>query len=146
MKRKGWNVLAVCCLLAGPAAMAAQDHADGFAHEPREAAMSWLALVDAEEYQASWQATATAFQAAEPAQSWSARLTAGRAQIGAVEKRELVYSQAMTDPPGAPAGEYVQLGFRSTFSGAGDLVESVVLVLDGDRGWRVAGYFIQPAG
>lgn len=105
--------------------------------------MSWLALIDAEDYQASWEATATAFQSAVPAEAWTAQLTAGPAQVGTVQERELANTQAMT---GAPAGEYMQLTFRSTFSGADQVMENVVLVRDGDRGWRVAGYFLQPAG
>jgi len=138
MQRKGLLLLAVCWLLAAPAALAAQVDA---AHAAREAAQRWLALVDTEDYTASWEAAARSFQSAE---HWSARLTAGRAQVGAVEERELARSQPMTDPPGAPPGEYMQLRYKSTFSGAERVVENVVLVRDGDRGWRVAGYFIRP--
>lgn len=143
MKRKGWIVVAVCCLLAAPGFAAAQAEAPA---EAREAAQAWLALVDGEDYAASWEAAARPFQAAVAAEAWTAQLTAGRAQVGAVEERELAHSQAMTDPPGAPPGEYMQLQYQSSFAGAGRVVENVVLVRDGDRGWRVAGYFIQPGG
>jgi hypothetical protein len=149
MMRRGGTVFAICCLLAGPTAVTAQAEAPQEAQEAQEAheaADSWLALVDVQEYAASWEAAARSFQAAVAAEAWAAQLTAGRAQVGAVEDRELARSRAMTDPPGAPPGEYMQLHYESTFSGAGRVVENVVLVRDGDRGWRVAGYFIQPAG
>jgi len=141
--RNGWILLALCCLMAAPAMLAAQDQRN---EEAMEAARSWLALVDSEEYEDSWEEAARSFRSAVTVEAWSAQLTAGRAQVGTAEERELARSEAMTDPPGAPPGEYVQVTFRSTFSGAGQVTENVVLTHDGDRGWRVAGYFIQPGG
>lgn len=137
---KALALIAVCYLLVAPTAVAAQT--EGAA----EAAEEWLALVDAEDYGASWAEASRSFQSAVTAETWAAQLTAGRAQVGAVEERELAHTQPMTDPPGAPAGEYVQLRYDSAFGGVGRVTEHVVLVRDGERGWRVAGYFIQPAG
>jgi hypothetical protein len=131
---------AACYILIAPVFVAAQ------ADDAREAAEDWLALIDAEDYAASWEAAARSFQSAVTAETWAAQLAAGRAQVGAAEERELAHTQPLTDPPGAPPGEYVQLRYDSTFGGAGRVTENVVLVRDGDRGWRVAGYFIQPAG
>lgn len=129
-----------CSILAAPATTAAQ------AEGAREAAEEWLALIDAEDYAASWEAAARSFQSAVTAGAWAAQVTAVVAQVGTVEERELAHTQPMTDPPGAPAGEYVQLRYNTTFDGAGRLSENVVVVRDGDRGWRVAGYLVQPAG
>jgi hypothetical protein len=53
-------------------------------------------------------------------------------------------SQALTDPPGAPPGPHTQL-YESPFSGAGRAVANVMLVRDGEPGWRWAGYRTQPS-
>jgi hypothetical protein len=143
MMRKEWIVFAVYCLLAAPGAVAAQADATA---EARAAAESWLAIIDGDDYAASWEEAARAFRSAITAEAWTAQLTPLRAQLGTVEERELAHSQAMTDPPRAAAGEYMQLQYQSTFSSAGRAIENVVLMRDGDRGWRVAGYFLQPSG
>jgi hypothetical protein len=133
------SLLVACCLLAATAAaMSAQTE------EAREAAEAWLALVDAEDYARSWEDAATAFKATVTLKQWQAQMSAGRRQVGAVEQRKAAQAQAVTDPPGAPAGEYIQLRYDSTFSVLGHASEHVVLVRDGDRGWRIAGYFLRP--
>jgi hypothetical protein len=135
------SLLVACCLLAATTAgMSAQTE------EAREAAEAWLAMVDAGEYARSWEEAATAFKAAVTEEQWRTQMTAGRTQAGAVEKRTPAQAQTVTDPPGAPAGEYVQFRYDSTFSTLGPVSENIVLVRDGERGWRVAGYFLRPPG
>jgi hypothetical protein len=141
--RIGGISLAAACLLASPTGLPAQDSPQ---EEALEAARSWVALVDSEEYRESWDEAARSFQASVTPEAWSAQLSAGRAQVGAVEERGDPRVEAMVDPPGAPPGEYVQVIFRSRYSGAGYLMENVVLTREEDRGWRVVGYFIQPPG
>jgi ATP/maltotriose-dependent transcriptional regulator MalT len=89
---------AACYILIAPVFVAAQ------ADDAREAAEDWLALIDAEDYAASWEAAARSFQSAVTAETWAAQLAAGRAQVGGVEERELAHTQPLTDPPGAPPG------------------------------------------
>jgi hypothetical protein len=129
--------------MAAPAALAAQAEAPA---EAVEAAQSWLVLMDADDYARSWEEGARSFQAAVTADGWAAQFAPLRAQLGSVGDRELAGSERMTDPPGAPAGEYLHLQYTSTFSGVGRVSENVVLVREAERGWRVAGYFLQPAG
>jgi hypothetical protein len=143
MLRKGWILFAACWIFAAPGALFAQAEAP---QEAREVAESWLALLAAEEFAASWQEAASTFQSAVTEEQWTAQAAAVRAQVGEVENRELAGSEAMTNPPGAPPGDYLQLRYRSTFQLAGEAMETVALVQDGERGWRVVGYFVQPAG
>lgn len=113
--------------------------------EARAAAGAWLALIDAGEYEASWAEAATTFQQSVTAGAWAAQAAAARRQIGDVRARSFVAVEVMRDPPGAPPGEYVRVRFDTDLTVAGTLAEMVVLVRDGDRGLRVAGYFLQPA-
>jgi hypothetical protein len=47
--------------------------------------------------------------------------------------------------PNAPAGEYVVLQYRTESAVASFVTETVVMVRDGARGWRVVGYTVRPA-
>lgn len=130
-----------------PAAVAAPSSAlpTSPEEEAQAAAEAWLALLDAGDYEASWSEASMMFQGAVTAEAWAEQMGAVRAQVGEVESRELVVAEAVTDPPGAPAGEYVQLRYQSAFGSAGRLAEVVAAVYEEDRGWRVAGYIVQPS-
>lgn len=141
MTRTIRGLVAACCVLGAALPAAAQQE-----EAATRAAGEWLALVDSAAYAASWEAAARSFQAAVTAEAWSAQLTTGRAQVGKVQTRNLVRSESATNPPGAPPGEYVQLQYDSQLETLGPASEVVVLVRDGDRGWRVAGYFLRPPG
>jgi hypothetical protein len=47
--------------------------------------------------------------------------------------------------PNMPAGEYVQMQYRTESGTGGFVTETVVLQREGARGWRVVGYFVKPA-
>jgi hypothetical protein len=113
-------------------------------HPAVEAAEAWLGLVDGQQYAASWEESSRSFQSSITAAEWEVRARSASAQLGRVVERELARTVPVTDPPGAAAGEYVQLLFESTLSGIGRATENVVLTLDGERSWRVVGYFVQP--
>jgi uncharacterized protein DUF4019 len=49
-----------------------------------------------------------------------------------------------TDLPNAPRGQYVLFQYETNVSGGRQVVETVIPVLEGKRGWRVSGYFIRP--
>jgi hypothetical protein len=132
-------LLMACCMTAAAPADSNAQSADA-----RQAAETWLALIDGNDFAKSWQDASRAFKDVVDEEQWVAQMTAGRQQTGTLSERELARSQAVTDPPGAPAGEYVQLQYDSRFSVLGPVSEHVVLVRDGDRGWRVAGYYLRP--
>ncbi len=120
-------ILAAALLLpfaAGP--LAAQDQ-DAEANPPADktsedlaaataAATEWLALVDSGEYEESWQKAASAFQDAVTPAVWETSLTDARSQFEPFGERTLTSSQQVTDPPGAPAGDYVLLQYRTEVS------------------------------
>jgi hypothetical protein len=107
------------------------------------AATEWLALIDAGEYEQSWKEAASAFQDALTPAVWETSLTDARSQFEPFGERTLTSSQQVTDPPGAPAGDYVILQYRTEVTGDRTVTETVVPMKDGDA-WKVSGYFVRP--
>jgi hypothetical protein len=108
------------------------------------AAGSWLALLDARSYAESWTEASRIFQRAVPAEGWADRAAALRLRSGNPISRELTETLEVTDPPGVPAGAYVRLRFEFECSTAGVLRETLLMVNEGRRGWRVAAYAVGP--
>jgi ABC-type glycerol-3-phosphate transport system substrate-binding protein len=137
-------LLLVCPSLGSAPALAAQAAAADPA--AREAAEKWLTMVEAGDFQASWDEAGEMFREGTTAQAWARQAADGQQRIGDLVSRELAELHAVTDPPDAPPAEYVFLRYRSEFSVAGAAVETVVLIRETERGWRVIGYFVQPPG
>jgi len=106
-------------------------------------AQAWLALTDSGKYAESWQEAATAFKATVAQTQWVDMVTPVRNPLGKVLSRKLKTATYMKDPPGAPAGEYVQIQYDTNFENKKDAVETIVPMLDKDGKWRVSGYFIK---
>jgi len=141
MKRVLWVGAVFAASAVGPTARAQQPDA---AVPAQRAAEAWLAVVDSGRYADSWTKAAEAFRGALSQTAWDSTMRTHRAPLGAVTSRELLGAQPVTDPPGAPPGEYVLLQFRTKFAGRElPAVETVVPMKDKDGAWRVSGYFIR---
>ena len=125
-------------VFAGPALAAtpAPGEAD------REA-QSWLNLIDAGEYGRSWETSSAFFRAAVSEAGWIAAVQAARKPFGACIQREQTGRQEATSLPGAPDGDYLILLFTTNFASKKAARETLTLMREPDRQWRVAGYFIQ---
>jgi hypothetical protein len=147
--------LPILLLATAPAAFAQDDaeadapanpHAAAFDQETidaaRTAAAGWLALIDEGNYQESWSQAAGAVQDAVTLADWRESLQKIREPLNPLGDRTLLDSRTMTDPPGAPAGEYVFLHFRTPASEDRTVTETVVMLKEGDD-WKGVGYFIQ---
>jgi len=132
--------LAITLVLVG-APLAAQTPEDA----AQAVAESWVKLVDAVDYGASWDEAATVFKSAVTKEQWTSAATGARGPLGSLASRTLA-SRQVTDqpPPGAPAGTYAIIRYTTTFANVPAVNELVILILDGDRGWRVAGYTVRP--
>jgi Protein of unknown function (DUF4019) len=132
---------AIVMLLAGPSltAQTAEDAAQAVGE-------SWVKIVDAGNYGESWDEAATVFKTAVTKEQWASAAANARGPLGTLTSRTLA-SRQVTDqpPPGAPAGKYAILRYTTAFANAPAVNEMVVLILDGDRGWRVGGYTVRPA-
>ena len=106
-------------------------------------AKSWLALVDAGNYGASWDAAASMFKSGVTRADWERMAASARGPLGKVLGRELAASKAMSSLPGAPDGHYVLVQFNTSFEHKAHAVETVTTVFESDGAWRVTGYFIK---
>lgn len=111
--------------------------------EAIEAALIWLALVDQEEYDASWNKAASYFKGAVSEQQWLQSMESVRKPLGQNLSRKVKSKQYHTSLPGAPDGEYLVIQFVSSFSHKKSALETVTPMLDTDGEWRVSGYYIK---
>ncbi len=105
-------------------------------------AISWLELVDAGNYSASWDEAAPFFQEKVSSSQWVEALNAVRAPLGDVTSREVTSATAHTILPEAPPGEYIVLTLTTSYANKAQATETVTLMRVGDD-WRVVGYFIK---
>lgn len=108
----------------------------------QKAALTWLALVDGGKYAESWADASSAFKKAVTAEQWTEAVVKARSEFGPFGSRAINSRQYSTSLPGAPPGEYVVLMFDGHFEKRA-AVETVVMLLDTDKTWRVAGAFIR---
>jgi hypothetical protein len=120
-----------------------QAAAGGSAKAAEKAALEWLKLVDKGDYITSWKESGAFFQGAMAAEKWSELINGVRVPLGQVTSRKLAAAQARKTMPGAPDGEYYILQFKSSFTSKASAVESVTVINEKGRGWRVVGYFIK---
>ena len=106
------------------------------------AARVWMDLVDAQRWEESWRSAGTIFKSQLTAQAWEASIQPVRKPLGAVSSRVLQSATAHSSLPGAPAGEYEIVEFRSDFANKKAAVETVILARE-SAGWKVVGYFIR---
>ena len=127
-------------LMAFSISLAADDEAITVAET---AAYSWLAQADSDDFSGSWTSASSIFRAAVTQAEWERALSTARGPFGELISRDLGSADFYTTLPGAPDGEYVVMQFNSSFAQKATAVETVTVMLDSDRSWRVSGYFIK---
>ncbi len=138
---RAFRPVTLCILAIGIAGLAsAQDDKIAVAEE---AALAWLATVDEGNYGGSWDEAARFFKGQVSRSRWQDGARAARGPQGALDSRNVRSSQYETELPGAPEGEYVVVQYDSSFANNRSAIETISLVLDGDRGWRVTGYLVR---
>jgi hypothetical protein len=111
--------------------------------QARAAAASWLVLLDAGQYPATWDQSASMFRAAVSQENWLQAATQVRTPLGAVTTRTLKSAQFTRTLPNVPAGEYVVIQYDTTFANKGASVETITPMRDKDGSWKVSGYFVR---
>ena len=140
MKRRNVGLLAVLVLSILVCGLFAESEKE---EQAVAEAKAWLALVDAGEYEKSWERSSSLFRNAVDQAGWKQALNGTRKPLGKVITRELKSTQFATSLPGAPDGEYVVIQFSSKFDMKESAIETVTPMVDEDGTWRVAGYFIK---
>lgn len=110
----------------------------------KEVAQNWLVLVDNDQFEESYQETASHFQDQLTLGQWIGSLKQVRKAMGKVTSRKFLSSTYMTELPNAPKGEYVVVLFESVLEDGRKAVETVTPMRDKDAQWRVSGYYIKP--
>jgi hypothetical protein len=106
-------------------------------------AEQWLALVDQGKFADSWTHTSRYFQANMPQDKWVQTLTGAQQQLGKSTSRKLTGREARENIPGAPAGQYILVGYATDFERKPGLLETVTFIKEDDA-WKVIGYSASP--
>ncbi len=107
-----------------------------------EATRPWLDSMDAGDYDQCWQAAAPLFRDQESLEAWTAKAHEYRDPLGALQSRQLNVTHVLTDPWGAPPGQYAVVVYDSHWA-AGSIYESVHVQRQPDGTWLVAGYRVR---
>jgi hypothetical protein len=108
-----------------------------------DSARAWLTLVDAGQYDKSWDQAASLFKESLSKDQWVQSLKTARMPLGKVISRTSASTTYTTSLPGVPDGKYVVIKYDTSFENKKSAVETVTPMLDKDGKWRVAGYFIK---
>ncbi len=102
----------------------------------------WLSLVDAQNYEASWERAGTFFKQQVTVSQWQSAAQKVHKSFGAVQSRSAQSATATTDLPGAPDSSYVIFVFHTTFMHKQKAVETVTAIEEMGA-WHVVGYFVR---
>jgi hypothetical protein len=105
-------------------------------------ALAWLQQLDAGQYAATWTDAASVFRKAITQEKWAAAASAARTPLGAFQLRKLKSATPVTDPPGAPAGQYIILQFEAAFRNNAAAIETITPMYE-NGAWRVSGYYVR---
>jgi hypothetical protein len=107
------------------------------------AAREWLALLEDQDVEESWEAAAAPFRERTDREAWGRRATRLADSVGAPAARTLTAAQYRDTLRAAAAeGPFVVLAYRTRF--AAGRYEELVLVARSEDDWRVAGYRVRP--
>ena len=109
----------------------------------KKAALEWLALVDAFKFEGTWDAAAASFQKAQVKAEWAKGLGGARTAMGKVVTRTVSSQEVRKDLPNLPPGKYITVRYNTIFEKHKDGTESITLVKDGARGFRMMGYLLR---
>ncbi len=111
------------------------------------AATHFLELLDSEQYEQSWEACASYLKNDISQQEWTKRLSAVRSVAGKLldrKQKNYTYTKDSVEAKAnIPNGEYMVYYFDSKFQNKDHLTETLTIMLEQDKTWRVAGYFIE---
>lgn len=107
----------------------------------RLAAEQWLAVLDSGDYGKAWDGSARRFRENVTRQQWVDSLPKTRGALGAMKSRRAETASYKSSLPGMPDGDYVTVGFSTSFDKKDDAREMVTLVFE-DGAWRPLGYGI----
>lgn len=103
-----------------------------------DAARQFMALVDRDDWTASWQATHKSFQLLNTVEWWSDASKQVRAKVGTIQSREL----STVDFTAAPPNGQWQITFKASYSKQPDATEVLALAKEGGA-WKVVSIMVE---
>ena len=120
------------------------DHSHSNQPKGQEEAFDWLGLVDAGNYDASWERAGAPFKSQITRDKWSLTIVSVREPLGGLIQRRLFHDRVAGTLPGMPDGRYLIIRYKTKFEKKISAIETVTLVHGPeDNTWRVIGYFIK---
>lgn len=105
--------------------------------EAVRAARAWLALVDAGEWQRSWDATSQTFQSLNTRERWANVAASVQTPLGPIIVHELVSEDFVPAPPTG----YQLVRFRSRYANRAEVILTMTLQQENER-WTVSGIML----
>ncbi len=115
-------------------------------YDPRDvvnAAEDFVSLIDYGLFAESWEEGDPLLQIRTPREEWIGRLALERDLFGWVLHRSPRVSTYRDSLPGLPDGDYVIVVFDSVFERKRAAVETLIMVLDAEGGWKSVGYSLK---
>jgi hypothetical protein len=139
-------VLSICFLFAAFQSCA-HHHSASNSHtekrarekETREAALEWLALVDAANYAPAYEMEPARLRASTSQEQFVRSMEGRRAPFGRVLSRSFIGAAFTRKLTGSPDGSYESILFRTAFEHKSVAAERVILSHESGR-WRVVDY------
>ena len=100
------------------------------------AAEDWLALLDARDWQASYDATAKSFREANTQALWRETATGVQGRLGETVSRKLIGTDDVPSPQ-----EIVIVKYRTDYANRTGAIETMSMVQE-DGIWKVAGIYV----
>ena len=107
----------------------------------RQSVDAWLALLDAEDYAAAYEATGSSFREAVTADEFRSSMEERQAILGVVESRTLSTTQRLSTVPDAPPGDYFVFELDGVSELRPNARERVTAVSESGE-WPVVGIYI----
>lgn len=107
-----------------------------------DAATSWLALVESNNFAQSWNTAGAPFQRQITQAQWEAAVEATRGALGAVVACDLAGIDFSGTLPGAPDGQYAVVIFDTKFASKSAAIEAVAMAMEGGS-WKAIGYHVR---
>jgi len=122
------GIAAVAAAVAGPA----EDEAAGIGEK-------WLALLDDQKYEQSWDQASSQFRDQVNKDQWVEVLKRAREPMGAKVSRATARVDFVKTLRGAPDGDYAIIHYTTSFQNKNDVTERLTLVKE-DGKWLAAAY------
>jgi hypothetical protein len=103
-------------------------------------AQKWLKLIDQGKYGESWDTGSNIFRFTIKRDEWIKSLEKIHQPYGQLISRQLVQQSPAENPKGLPAGDYMVLVYKSSYSNHPSVNELVTMVLSTDGKWKVLTY------